>query len=136
MSRLILLVVALLAIGTPPRADVAVVDNAALERLMQHGVPVVDIRTPTEWRRTGIVEGSRLLTFFDVQGRHDLRAWLSELAAIASRDEPFVLICQSGVRSALVSRFLDARLGYRHVFDAAGGIERWMAENRPTFRPP
>ena len=132
MPRLILLLAALLACGTPIRAEVTFVDSAALERLMQRGVPVIDIRTPEEWRETGIIEGSRLLTFFDVQGRYDARAWLSELAAIATPDEPFALICHSGGRSALVSRFLDAQLGYRRVYDVPGGIERWVAEDRPT----
>ena len=103
---------------------------------MRRGVPVIDIRTPEEWSETGVLEGSRLLTFFDAQGRYDVRAWLSELATIASsRDDPFALICDSGGRSALVSHFLDAQLGYRHVFDVPGGIARWLAEDRPTVEP-
>ena len=137
MPRLVLLLAALLAAGTPLRADVTPVDNAALKRLMQRGVPIIDIRTPEEWRETGIIEGSRLLTFFDAQGRYDVRAWLSELATIASfRDDPFALICDSGGRSAMVSHFLDAQLGYRHVFDVPGGIAQWTAEGRPTVEPP
>ena len=136
MPRLMLLVAALLVGGTPLRADVTLVDSAALERLMQRGVPIVDIRTPEEWRETGVIEGSHLLTFFDAHGRYDARAWLSELASIASRrDDPLALICDSGGRSALVSRFLDTQLGYRHVFDVPGGIAQWMAENRPTVAP-
>ena len=136
IPRSILLVAALLAGGTPLRADVTLVDSAALERLIDRGVPVIDIRTPEEWRQTGVIEGSHLLTFFDAQGRYNVHAWLSELATIASRrDDPLALICDSGGRSALVSQFLDAQLGYRHVFDVPGGIARWMAENRPTVDP-
>ena len=136
MPGLLLLVAALLAGGTPARADVTRVDNAALERLMQRGVPVIDIRTPEEWRETGIIEGSRLLTFFDAQGRYDARAWLSELAAIAGRNDAFALICDSGGRSGVVSRALDGQLGYRYVFDVPGGIAQWIAEDRPTVDPP
>ena len=103
---------------------------------MRRGVPVIDIRTPEEWRETGIIEGSRLLTFFDAHGRYDVRAWLSQLAAIASsRDDSFVLICDSGGRSALVGHFLGAQLGYRRVFDVPGGIAQWRAEDRPTVEP-
>lgn len=136
MPGLLLLVAALLAGGTPLRADVTRVDNAALERLMRRGVPVIDIRTPEEWRETGIIEGSRLLTFFDAQGRYDARAWLSELAAIAGRDDAFALICDSGGRSGVVSQALDGQLGYRYVFDVPGGIAQWKAEDRPTVDPP
>ena len=135
MSRLVLLIAVLLAGVTPLRAEVTLVDNPALERLMQRGVPVIDIRTAEEWRETGIIEGSHLLTFFDAQGRYDARAWLSELAAIAGRDDAFALICDSGGRSGVVSQALDGQLGYRYVFDVPGGISQWIAENRPTVDP-
>ena len=135
IPRSLLLVAALLAGSAPLRAEVTRVDNVALEQLRHRGVPVIDIRTPEEWRQTGVIEGSHLLTFFDAQGRYDIRAWLSELTAIASRDEPFVLICDSGGRSGVLGRFLDARLGYQRVHDAPGGIVRWIAEERPTVSP-
>ena len=135
MPRLILFIAALLVGISPIHADVTHVDSVGLQRLLQRGVPVIDIRTPEEWRETGIVEGSHLLTFFDTQGRYDFRAWLSELSAIAARDEPFALICDSGGRSGLVSRFLDAQLGYQRVYDVPGGIAQWIAENRPTVDP-
>ena len=135
MSRLVLLIAVLLAGVTPLRAEVTLVDNPALERLRQRGVPVIDIRTPEEWRETGVIEGSHLLTFFDAKGRYDARAWLSELTAIAGRDDAFALICDSGGRSGVVSQALDGQLGYRYVFDVPGGISQWIAENRPTVDP-
>ena len=135
MPKSIFLIAMLLAGIAPLRADVTHVDNAALERLLQRGVPIVDIRTREEWRATGIIEGSHLLTFFDAQGNYDFRAWLSELAAIAGRDDAFALICDSGGRSGVVSQFLDGRLGYRHVFDVPGGIAQWIADDRPTATP-
>ena len=135
MPRSILLITALLAGSTSLRAEVTHVDSVALERLLQRGVPVIDIRTSEEWRETGIIEGSRLLTFFDAQGRYDFRTWLSELAAIASQDESFALICDSGGRSGLVSRFLDEQLGYQRVYNVPGGFVRWIAEDRPTVDP-
>lgn len=136
MPRARLVAAALLAAAMPLHAEVTLVDNAALERLMQRGVPVVDVRSPLEWRTTGIIEGSHLLTFFDARGNYDVRAWLSGLAAIAAPDEPVALICDSGGRTALISRFLDEQIGFRRVFDVPGGIARWTAEGRPTVEPP
>ena len=135
MPKSILLVAALIAGIVPLGAEVTHVDNAALERLIRRGVPVIDIRTPEEWRATGIIEGSHLLTFFAAPGSYGFRAWLSDLAAIAGRDDAFALICDSGGRSGVVGRFLDGRLGYRHVFDVPGGIVRWLADDRPTVAP-
>ena len=131
----VVLGVVLLAGSTPLRAEVTLLDNAALERLLERGVPVIDIRTPEEWRETGVIEGSHLLTFFDAQGRFDFRAWLTELAGIASRNEPFALICDSGGRTGLISQILDVHLGYERVHDVPGGIAQWVMENQPTVEP-
>ena len=135
MPRSIVLMVALLAAGASLRAEVTHVDNATLERLLQIGVPVVDIRTPEEWKDTGIIEGSHLLTFFDAQGNYDVPAWLAEFLAIAAPDEPVAIICHSGGRSAVVSRFLDSQVEYRRVHDVHEGIARWIEEGRPTVEP-
>ena len=135
MLRRTILVVALLAGAAPLSADITRVDSAALEELMKQGVPVVDIRTPEEWRATGVIEGSRLLTFFDSQGRYDVPAWLAGLSEIAAPDEPVAIICHSGGRSAVVTRFLDSQVEYRRVHDVHEGIARWIEEGRPTVEP-
>ena len=132
MLRPALLLTALLAVGTAAHADVSEIDNTALARLLASGVPVIDIRTPEEWRRTGIIEGSHLQTFFDREGRYDARAWLSAIEAIAAADQPVVLICHSGGRSGAVSRLLADRFHYRNVYDVPAGIARWIAEGRAT----
>ena len=73
MLRLTILIVALFAGGAPLRAEVTHVDNTALERLLEAGAPIIDIRTPEEWGTTGVIEGSHLLTFFDARGSYDAR---------------------------------------------------------------
>ena len=136
MLRRTIVVVALLFSGTAPLpADITRVDSAALEELMKQGVPVIDIRTPEEWRTTGVIEGSRLLTFFDSQGRYDVPAWLAGLSEIAAPDEPVAIICHSGGRSAVVTRFLDSQVEYRRIHDVHEGIARWIEEGRPTVEP-
>ena len=135
MLRSMILMIALLVGGAPLRAEVTQVDNAALERLLEAGVPVVDIRTPEEWKATGIIEGSHLLTFFDAQGNYDARAWLSEFSAVAAPDEPVAIICHSGGRSDIVSRFLDGQVGFQHVHDVHKGISQWIADGRATVEP-
>lgn len=130
--RSIAIVAALFAGALPLRAEMAHIDGAALHRLIAEGVPVVDVRTAAEWDRTGIVEGSHPLTFFDSEGRYDVRAWMSKLAAIAGPDRPVAVICHSGGRSKAVGRLLDGRFGYRRVYNLRGGIAKWIAEDRPT----
>ncbi len=46
-----------------------------------------------------------------------------------------MLICQQGVRSKVISRFLDEQVGYERVYDAAGGIAEWIRQGLPTVAP-
>ena len=69
LSRLVgtaLLAFTLGACVKPPYTNV---DNAELKTLMAQGVPVYDVRRDEEWRATGVVEGSRMLTYVDKSGR-------------------------------------------------------------------
>ncbi len=126
---------AALAVAQPLEAQVENVGSAQLRSLLENGVAVVDVRTPAEWRQTGVLAGSRLLTFFDERGAYDVEAWLTSLREIAARGDPVVLICQQGVRSKVISRFLDEQVGYERVYDAAGGIAEWIRQGLPTVAP-
>ncbi len=125
---------ALLVVGAMPlHAEVIDVDSAGLERLRAEGVAVIDVRRPEEWRKTGVIEGSHLLTFFDKKGRYNLDEWLPAFAAITESDQPVALICRSGNRSGKVARMLDEQFGYRQVYIVRGGILGWLDEGRSTM---
>ena len=98
------------------RADVVDIDNAELARLSAAGVPVIDIRTEGEWQETGIVAGSKLLTFVDERGRTDSPAWLEKVRGVAGPDQPVILICRSGKRTKAASRVLSQEAGYGKVY--------------------
>ena len=94
---------ALLVVGSMPlHADVIHVDSAELQQLRTEGVPVIDVRRPEEWSKTGVIEGSHLLTFFDAKGRYDLGQWMPALAAIAESDRKPVA-CSSAVAESAAS---------------------------------
>ena len=97
-----------------------------------NGVPVIDIRTEGEWKQTGIVAGSRLLTCFDERGRADPATWLARVKPIAAPDRPVVVICRTGNRTGALSEFLDQRVGYKTVYNVKQGIQGWMREGRPV----
>jgi rhodanese-related sulfurtransferase len=108
------------------QAEIIDIDNAELERLMKSGVPVIDIRTQPEWQETGIIGGSRLLTFFDEQGRHDAPAWLEKAKQVAKPNEAVIVICRSGNRTRAVSQFLTQQAGYTRVYNVKNGIKGWI----------
>ena len=132
MLKWFVTVAAFLALAAPLRAEIAHVDGATLQRLMQGGVPVVDVRTRAEWDKTGVIEGSHLLTFFDADGRYDVRAWMSKLVEIAGPEQPVAILCHSGGRSKAVSRLLDKHFRYRRVYNVRDGIAKWIEDGRAT----
>lgn len=120
----------LLACSLPALAEIIHIDNAELARLQAKGIPVVDIRTAPEWQQTGIIPGSRLLTFFDERGRANPPAWLAQLKGVASPEQPVILICRSGNRTRAVADYLVGEAGYRTVYNVRDGIRAWAREGR------
>lgn len=116
----------------PPYTNV---DNAGLKALQAQGVPVYDIRRPEEWRQTGVVEGSRLLTFVDASGRPN-PAFAPRFAAEVKRDAPVVLICRTGNRTDVLARHLVEDLGYAKVYNVRDGITGWIGARNPVVQPP
>ena len=107
------------------RAEVIDIDNAELAQLVKSGVTVIDIRTWPEWEETGIVPGSKLLTYFDERGRAD-PGWLAKLKPMARPGDPIVVICRSGNRTRPVSQLLSQQAGYPTVYNVKKGIKGWI----------
>lgn len=114
-------------------AEVIDIDNAQLAKLMQAGVPVIDIRLQSEWEETGIVNGSKLHTFFDERGRADPAAWLNQVKPYAAQNQPVIVICRTGNRTKAVSQFLSQQAGYSMVYNVKAGIKGWIRESRPVI---
>lgn len=122
----------LLLSALPLRAEVINISGDELRSLVTRGVPVVDIRVAWEWRETGVVPGSRKMTFFDDRGGYDAGAWLASLSRVAGRDEPVILICHTGVRSRVIANWLSGGVGYTRVYNVTRGIDDWIRRGHPT----
>ena len=126
----------LLLCAVSAQAEITHIDNDKMAKLLAQGVPLIDVRTQSEWKETGIVEGSHLLTLFDEKGRFDIDKWLAELDKIAGKDQPFMLICAVGGRTGMLSQYLDRREGYSQVHNVQWGIQRWIGANKPIANYP
>jgi rhodanese-related sulfurtransferase len=112
--------------STNLQAEVGNLSNEHLKKMQEQNVPIIDIRRPDEWRSTGVISGSYLLTFFDAKGNYNLNQWLAELNDIAGKDKPFILVCRSGNRTGQVAHFLNKKLGYTRVYHLKDGIKNWI----------
>jgi len=126
MTRIIF---AVLILGTSLFAELK--QEWATEGFLQKNIKIIDIRTPAEWRETGIVNGSYPIMFFDEQGNYDVPKFLKALEKVVKKDEQFALLCRVGSRTGMVSEFLANKLGYR-VINLKGGIMKLISEG---YRP-
>ncbi len=99
-------------------------------KILQSNIPIVDIRTPSEWRNTGLVKGSIPIMFFDEKGGYDLEGFLKDLNAKVDTKKKFALICNSGSRTRMVSNYLSENYGY-HIIDLRGGIRYAIGQKFP-----
>ena len=132
MVKNIFALMLLLLAALSARAEVLNIDNAELARLTATGVAVIDIRTEPEWKETGIVPGSHLITLFDEKGRADPPGWLAKVKAVAKPEQPLILICRTGNRTKPGTQFLSQQAGYKTVYNVTKGIHAWIKEGRQT----
>ena len=118
---------------TPPKFSS--VDSKGLAALMARGVPLIDIRRPEEWKQTGVVKGSHLLTAFDDHGRLEPGFHEKFSAIVKDPSQEFAMICRTGSRTGFLSYFLSEKAGYTKVYSVSHGIEQWIADKQPVVRP-
>jgi rhodanese-related sulfurtransferase len=103
----------------------------ATQAFVNKNIKIIDIRTPAEWKETGIVKGSYPIMFFDEQGNYNVPKFLKALNKVVKKDEQFALICRVGSRTGMVSEFLSKDMGYK-VINLNGGIMKLIQEG---YRP-
>lgn len=108
-------------------------DNQQLQTLLEQGVPLYDIRRPEEWKQTGVIEGSKKLTFVDKNGR--LKAdFIPAFTSDIPKDQPVILICRTGNRTSTLARHLSKELGYSNIYNVKHGITSWMRNGGPVIK--
>lgn len=100
------------------------------QKLIDSKIKIIDIRTPAEWKTTGLVKGSIPIMFFDEKGNYDTNGFLAELNKKVKKEERFAIICNSGNRSKILGTYLGQQLGY-NVIDLAGGIQYAITKKFP-----
>ena len=116
-------------------SDVIEIGNIELKSLLQKKIPLIDIRRKDEWKSTGIVENSILMTFFDKNGKANTNKWIKELNKIANKNDPVILICRTGRRTGIISKFLSEKVGYRLIYDVTDGITDWIKKGNTVVNP-
>ncbi len=129
----LLLISALLS--TALFAEFKTIKAPELEKLQAEGVPVIDIRTPGEWKQTGIIKGAHKMMFFTPKGEADVANWFFELGhIIKDRHQPFIIYCAHANRTKALGKGLE-QMGFDHAYELDGGIENgWIKLGKKTVQ--
>lgn len=124
MNTSLYLLLLVLVLGLSNTCTAAGYRNRPLTKeLVMSGITIVDIRTEGEWRETGVVPGSVLMTFFKPNRSYDLDAFIVQLANHVTSGDDVALLCRRGNRSAKLAALLSNR-GFPAVINISGGISR------------
>lgn len=109
------------------------IDNAELKKLLDRNVKIVDLRRPDEWKQTGVVKDSKLLTAFDGTGRF-VQSFPADFTDFVTPDEEVILICRTGNRSSVLANMLVEQANYMKVYNVTDGIVDWIKAGNPVSR--
>lgn len=98
---------------TPPEAWL-------LQRL--GAATIVDVRTRAEWELVGHVPGTPLVEWRRYGEERPNADFIAQLDNLASRDEPLLFLCRSGVRSHHAAQSAAAA-GFAHAYNILEGFE-------------
>jgi molybdopterin/thiamine biosynthesis adenylyltransferase/rhodanese-related sulfurtransferase len=107
------------------KADIIEVDVDAGARLIDDGHLLLDVREPDEYEQ-GAIPGSLHIPRGTLETSIEQR--------ITDRDQPLVVMCAGGTRSAFAAQTLQ-QLGYTRVVSMDGGFNGWKDAGKPWSRP-
>lgn len=109
-----------------------VTNQYASQEIVDSNIPIIDIRTPGEWKETGLLKRSIPIMLFDEKGNYDLKVFLDTLNKSVDTKKPFAIICRTGSRTKVLATFLSKKMNY-DVIDLQSGIMYAMYKKLPII---
>jgi len=116
------------------RARIDEVSADDLEEMVEErdDLLIVDVREGWEFQ-AGRIPHSLLVPRGTLEGAADPGYKHRDPVLCQAYERPIVIYCQTGGRSAMAVDTLN-QMGFREVYNLAGGIEMWEAEDYPVER--
>ena len=113
----------------------SITNQEATQKLIDSNIPIVDIRTPTEWKETGLLKKAIPIMLFDERGNYNLKLFLEQLNSAVDTKKPFAIICRTGSRTVVLAQFLSRKLNY-DVINLKSGMMYAMYKKLPLVKYP
>lgn len=99
-----------------------IINQEASQKLIDSSIPIIDIRTPREWKETGLLKKAIPIMLFDEKGRYNLSLFLDKLNKAVDTKKPFAIICRTGSRTMVLANFLSKKLDYTVINVKSGMV--------------
>ena len=107
-------------------AEVIDINNRELSNLIEKEIKIIDVRTQNEWKSTGIIKGSFLVSLLNKNKKFIFEEWFAMFENNFGKYEAIIFICASGVRSNYISHLVKKRKPDLIVYNLKKGINNWI----------
>ena len=115
-------------------AEVIHIDNRELSNLIEKEVKIIDVRTKNEWKSTGIIKGSFLISLLNNNKKFIFEDWYEMFKNKFGNNKSIVFICASGVRSNYISHLVKKKEPDLKVYNLKKGINYWIRSGNIIYR--
>ena len=107
-------------------AEVIDIDNSELKNLIEKDINIIDVRTQNEWKSTGIINGSILISLLDKKNKFIFENWYEDFNKKISKNESVIFVCALGVRSKYISNLIKKKKPDLKIYNLKKGINDWI----------
>ena len=107
-------------------AEVIDINNRELNDLIKKEIKIIDVRTLNEWKSTGIIKGSFLISLLNKNKKFIFKDWYEMFNSKFDRNKSIIFVCASGVRSNYISHLVKKKKPDLIVYNLKKGINSWI----------
>ena len=115
-------------------AEVINIDNRELSHLLEKEINIIDVRTQNEWKSTGIIKGSFLVSLLNKNKKFIFEEWYAMFENNFGKNKSIIFICASGVRSNYISHLVQKKKPDLIIYNLQKGINHWIRSGNKINR--
>ena len=115
-------------------AEVININNKELINLIEKEIKIIDVRTQNEWKLTGIIKGSFLVSLLNKNKKFIFEDWYEMFNIKFGSNKSIIFICASGVRSNYISHLVQRKKPDLKIYNLEKGINHWIRSGNKIHR--
>ena len=115
-------------------AEVIDINNRELNDLIKKEIKIIDVRTLNEWKSTGIIKGSFLISLLNKDKKFIFKDWYEMFNKKFGSNKSIIFICASGVRSNYISNLVKKKKPDLIIYNLKKGINYWIRSGNKIQR--